>query len=163
MLDFNKRYPEVQKTIKRTLGVVNEDIEQEVYLKALENKDKYTDEGKFVAWLKTIALNLIKDTFKSSHFKAMNKKVDVDDVVLTDKSALNPLDEELRKERQKAILKAVDSLPKKLRQVIYLYEFEELSYNEISEKTGVSVGTIKSRLFNARNILSEKLSYMKGE
>ena len=65
--------------------------------------------------------------------------------------------------RQKMILKAVDELPRKLRQVIELYEFEDMSYEQISRKIGVPEGTIKSRLFNARKILSEKLQNLKGE
>ena len=65
--------------------------------------------------------------------------------------------------RQKLILKAVDELPRKLRQVIELYEFEDMSYEQISRKIGVPEGTIKSRLFNARKILSEKLQNLKGE
>ena len=50
-----------------------------------------------------------------------------------------------------------------MREVINLYEFEELSYEEIANKLGISLGTVKSRLFSAREILSEKLSYLKGE
>ena len=67
------------------------------------------------------------------------------------------------KKRQKIILKAVDSLPAKMRDVIIFYEFEEMSYEEIATRLKISVGTVKSRLFTARNILSEKLSFLKGE
>ena len=63
--------------------------------------------------------------------------------------------------RQKVILKAVDSLPRKLRQIVVWYEFEEMSYDEIARKTGLPAGTVKSRLFNARKILSEKLQFLK--
>ena len=65
--------------------------------------------------------------------------------------------------RQKIILKAVDSLPRKLRDVIVWYEFEEMSYETIAKKAGVPVGTVRSRLSNARKILSEKLQFLKGE
>ena len=68
-----------------------------------------------------------------------------------------------RTSRQKAILKAVDSLPRKMRQVVILFEFEELTYEQISKKIGQPVGTVKSRLFNARKILTEKLNYLRGE
>ena len=67
------------------------------------------------------------------------------------------------KKRQKLILKAVDSLPSKMRDVVVYYEFEEMSYEEIAARLKISVGTVKSRLFNARSILTEKLSYLKGE
>ena len=67
------------------------------------------------------------------------------------------------KMRQKLILKAVDELPAKMRKVIILFEFEGLSQEQIARKTGVPVGTVKSRLFHARQILSQNLSYLKGE
>ena len=51
----------------------------------------------------------------------------------------------------------------KMRKVIILFEFEGLSQEQIARKTGVPVGTVKSRLFHARQILSQKLSYLKGE
>lgn len=160
---FQQMYPQIRGIIKRITGSYNEDIEQEVYLKALENQDKYQEEGKFVAWIKVIAQNLSKDYFKSAHFKLSSQKTDVEDGFLADTKTLSALDMQLQKERQKAILKAVDALPSKMREVIYLYEFEEFSYTEISKKLGISVGTVKSRLFNARELLSQKLSYMKGE
>lgn len=50
-----------------------------------------------------------------------------------------------------------------MRKVIILFEFEGLSQEQIARKTGVPVGTVKSRLFHARQILSQKLSYLKGE
>ena len=67
------------------------------------------------------------------------------------------------KTRQRQILKAVDELPRKMRQVVVWYEFEEMSYDQIAAKTGEPVGTIKSRLFNARKTLSEKLQHLKGD
>ena len=67
------------------------------------------------------------------------------------------------KMRQKLILEAVNSLPVPMRKVVVLFEFEEMSYEQIAKKTGVPVGTVKSRLFKARQILSRKLHYLKGE
>ena len=67
------------------------------------------------------------------------------------------------KMRQKLILKAVDELPPKMRKVIILYEFGGIEPGTNCAKTGVPAGTVKSRLFNARQILKQKLSYLKGE
>jgi RNA polymerase sigma-70 factor (ECF subfamily) len=153
----------IRNLIKRMTGSYNEDLEQEVFLKALEHKDFYVEEGKSLAWLKVIAQNLIKDMFKSSAFKAANCSDTIHEMQIEDGQTISALDLELQKERQKTILKAVDSLPSKMRQVVYLYEFEELSYDETAKRLGISVGTVKSRLFNAREILSEKLSHLKGE
>ena len=161
--NLNKTYPEVRQVIKKMTGSYNEDLEQEVYLKALEHQENYKEEGKFVAWLKIIAQNLVKDYFKSSYFNTMKTKADIYEEKICNNSELSVLEIQLQKERQKTVLKAVDSLPKKLRVVIELYEFEELSYQEIAQELSISVGTVKSRLFNAREMLSEKLSHLKGE
>ena len=160
---YRNIHPYIRGIIKKVTGSYNEDIEQEVYLKALENKEKYQEEGKLIAWLKVIAQNVAKDYFKSSYFKSMNQKADVEEAEIHDSKSLTALELQLQKERQKAILKAVDALPSKMREVINLYEFEELSYEEIANKLGISLGTVKSRLFSAREILCEKLSYLKGE
>lgn len=153
----------IRRVIKISTGSFNEDLEQEVFLKVLENKDKYSEEGKLFAWVKTVTQNVVKDMFKSSYFKNKNCLTDVDSCQIEDKKIVSPLEVQLQKERQKIILKAVDSLPSKMREVIYLYEFEELSYEETAKKLGISVGTVKSRLFNAREILSQKLTHLKGE
>ena len=132
------------------------------FLKAIENKDKYQEEGKFIAWIKVVAQNMAKDMFKSAYFQNSCLSSNIDDFQLEDKKQ-TALEVQLQKERQKTILKAVDSLPSKMRDVIYFYEFEELSYEETAKKLGISIGTVKSRLFNAREILSQKLSHLKGE
>lgn len=161
--NFNKTHPIVRQEIKKMTGSYNEDLEQEVYLKALEKQETYKEDGKFFAWIKTITQNLVKDYFKSSYFQVMKTKSDIYEEKISNEMTLSALEIQELKERQKAVLKAVDSLPKKLKRVIELYEFEELSYQEIAEELSISVGTVKSRLFNAREILNEKLSYLKGE
>lgn len=159
---FNEVRLKVRSVIKRVTGFVSEDLEQEVFLRAIENKDKYQEEGKFIAWIKVVAQNMAKDMFKSAYFQNSCLSSNIDDFQLEDKKQ-TALEVQLQKERQKTILKAVDSLPVKMRDVIYFYEFEELSYEETAKKLGISIGTVKSRLFNAREILSQKLSPLKGE
>ena len=67
------------------------------------------------------------------------------------------------KKRQKLILKAVDELPYKMRKVVVLFEFEGFTISEIAKKSGEPEGTVKSRLFNARKVLAEKLKFLLGE
>ena len=66
---FNEVRLKVRSVIKRVTGFVSEDLEQEVFLKAIENKDKYQEEGKFIAWIKVVAQNMAKDMFKSAYFQ----------------------------------------------------------------------------------------------
>lgn len=153
----------VKAIIKKLTGSYNEDIEQEVYIKTWRNLSNYKEEGKFTQWISALTANVCRDYFKSRQYKMEARQ-------LNDKETLNDLPAQSSQEevfdakvRQKMILKAVDALPKKMKQVVVLFEFEDMSYEQIAKKTGVSVGTVKSRLFNARKILSEKLQILKGE
>lgn len=153
----------IRSIIRKMTGSFNEDIEQEVYLKTWEKRETYKEEGNFKAWISTLTVNLCRDYFKTKQFKTASLEVSSDDTIeLQDESSTQ---EEVidAKKRQKLILKAVDSLPSKMRDVVIYYEFEEMSYEEIASRLKISVGTVKSRLFNARSILTEKLSYLKGE
>ncbi len=153
----------IKAIIKKLTGSYNEDIEQEVYIKTWRNLDRYHEEGKFVQWISALAANVCRDYLKSKQHQDELRR-SKDETVL-DRVAVGGRQEERfdAKERQNIILKAVDTLPKKMRQVIILYEFEEMSYEDIAQKIGEPVGTVKSRLFNARKLLGEVLKPLKGE
>lgn len=153
----------IRAIIRKLTGGDNEDIEQEVYIKTWRNLDKYQEEGKFRQWIGLLTANVCRDYFKSSQFKQESRQVNNAEIL--ENLRVGGRQEEIvdAKARQKIILKAVDSLPAKLRQVVIWYEFEDLSYEQIAKKTGAPVGTVKSRLFHARKILSEKLVLLKGE
>ena len=152
----------IRSIIRKMTGSDNEDIEQEVYIKVWQNKEEYQEKGKFSQWINTITINLCRDFFRSKTYRQKQIEVQNEDIVLQDtsKNAEEIYDE---RKRQKMILNAVDELPYKLRQIVILFEFEELSYEQISKKTGLPIGTIKSRLFYARKTLSEKLKTLKGD
>lgn len=153
----------IKAIIKKLTGEYNEDIEQEVYIKAWRNLENYKEEGKFKQWLGALAANVCRDYFKSKQYKISAGEV-LDEELLETAAAPENQEEALdSKTRQKIILKAVDSLPSKLRKIVILFEFEGWDYEQISRKTGLPLGTVKSRLFNARKILSEKLQCLKGE
>ncbi len=153
----------IRAIIRKMTGSYNEDIEQEVYLKTWENRQQYAEEGKFKSWIAVLTANICRDYFRTNRYKTEALSVSVEEAgELSDNRRMQ--DEVTdSKMRQKIILKAVDSLPSKMRDVVIYYEFEEMSYEEIATRLKISVGTVKSRLFTARNILSEKLSYLKGE
>lgn len=153
----------IRAIIKKMTGSFNEDIEQEVYLKTWEKREAYKEEGNFKAWISTLTANLCRDYFRTKQFKTASLEVSSDDTYELQDEAHTQEEIIDAKKRQKLILKAVDSLPSKMRDVVVYYEFEEMSYEEIAARLKISVGTVKSRLFNARSILTEKLSYLKGE
>lgn len=153
----------IKAVIKKITGAYNEDIEQEVYIKAWRNLSKYRETGKLKSWLAAIAVNVCKDYFKSSGYRQQQCEITADDVLQNRAIAGNQERIVDTKARQKLILKAVDNLPAKMRKVVILFEFEEFTIDEIAKKLGEPEGTIKSRLYNARKILAEKLKFLKGE
>lgn len=144
-------------------GGYNEDIEQEVYIRTFKNLNKYEERNKFSSWISVITANICRDYLKSAFFKNKKNTLYDEDMVLSAKSNNQPERILSQKERQKAVLKAVDLLPSKLKKVIILYEFEDLSYEQISKKLNIPIGTVKSRISNARKLLQSSLQFLLGD
>ena len=145
----------IRKIISTMTGSNNEDIEQEVYIRTWKNIDKYKENGKFKSWISIITANLCRDYMKSSYFRHSQNTVTEEDELIQIKDNKESIESELiRKQRQKRIIDAIDTLKPKLREVIIMYEMQEMSYEEISTKLKCPIGTIRSRLFNARKELS---------
>lgn len=153
----------IRSVIHKVTGGYNEDIEQEVYIKTWRNIENYQEQGKFRQWLSALTANVCRDYFRSKINRERNMEL-CDDEVL-ENIASEQLQEEVldAKKRQKLILKAVDNLPYKMRKIVVLYEFEDMPLEKIADKMGIPLGTVKSRLFNAKKILSQKLAFLKGE
>lgn len=153
----------IKAVIKKLTGAYNDDLEQEVYIKTWKSLPKYQEKGRLKQWIASVAASVCKDYFKSSAYRQKMSEV-TDEDVLQNKAVAASQEKIIdAKSRQKIILQAVDSLPAKMRKVIILYEFEDLTIEQIAEKSGEPVGTIKSRLYNARKILAEKLRFLQGE
>ncbi len=154
----------IRMLIRKMTGGYNEDLEQEVFVKIFENMPVYQEQGKFSHWVGVITKNVCRDYFKSHYFKEIIlNSVPVETEGSSVVSLLDVEETLSQKDRQKAILRAVDQLPKKLRVVIQLYEFENLPYEHIAKRLKIPVGTVRSRLFTARRLLSVQLKYLKGE
>lgn len=157
----NKKY--IKSVIRKFTGTDNEDIEQEVYIKTWQNLPKYREGGKFKQWICTLTANVCRDYFRSKSFKKASQEVGEDNLEGIYQEGVTPEDRIDSKKRQKIILRAVDNLPKIYREVVVLFEFEEYSTEEVAQKLKIPTGTVKSRLSNARKILSKELSFLKGE
>ena len=154
--------PMIRYQIWRLTGVYNPDLEQEVYVHLWQNQEKYTEQGQQKAYIKTVTANLCKDFKRSKVYKSTSLQINQDELLELPEN--KPLLEEVTdlKERQKIVLKAVNALPLPLKKVIILFHFEEMKEKEIAERLRVPVGTVKSRLFTARNLLSIRLQNLKG-
>ena len=161
-MNFNEIIETNKNNIKNIIRLItkseNEDLEQEVYIKLWKNSDKYKEQGSMKSWIGTIAKNTSKDYLKSAMVRNEQNSTS-DEFVITsikDKKT-TPEDRVLASERQKRIIKAIDSLKPKLRKTIMLCEIYGFTYEEAAEKLNCPIGTIKSRIYNAKKELAEKL------
>lgn len=157
IIETNRQYVKnLIKTITNTHN--NEDIEQEVYIKLWKNRDKYDENGKFKSWIKTITLNATKDFLKSKQNKQSG-------ITINDEGVLKNIHDNtfytenkiINLETRKTVIEAIENLNKNHREVIILYEFYNLSYEDIAKKLNCPLGTIKSRIYTAKKILAQNL------
>jgi RNA polymerase sigma-70 factor (ECF subfamily) len=139
-----------------------DDLVQETYLKAHKFIDKYVEGTNSKAWLFTI----LKNAYINEYRKKVRRptKVDYEEVISYQdsedpkSSAFTDLREDLFKDRMgDEVTLALNSLPVDFRTVILLCDIEEFTYEEIAKIIDVPIGTVRSRLFRARNMLKEKL------
>ena len=164
MQDIISNYKgKIRAIIKKMTGCYNEDIEQTVYFKTWQGFTKYQNQGKLSQWIGVITANACRDYFKGRQYHSEIHQ-DNDEEML--ENIAEEIDPEIlldKKIRQQIILKAVNSLPKKMKEVIILCEYEDYTTKQAAKKLGISEGTVKSRLFNARKILAEVLKPLQGE
>ena len=139
------------------------DLVQETYVKALRFIDKYISGTNAKAWL----FKILKNAYINEYRKISKRptKVDFDDVVKyhsgegTPGSGYLDLREELfEKMMGDEVTNAINSLPIDFRTVVLLCDIEGFTYEEISKIIDIPIGTVRSRLFRARNMLKEKLA-----
>ena len=139
-----------------------EDLAQETFLKAINGLRSYEFRAPFKSWILRIAVNLCRDYLRRKKVRKIilpfgDKDDQVDETIFFDDSG-NPSDELDKKERISHLQKAIGQLPLELKKVLILRDIQELSYEEIAEALGWRIGTVKSRLFRARNELHKSLS-----
>ena len=161
-MDFKEIIKTNQNNVKSIIRLItkenNEDLEQEVYIKVWKNSEKYQEQGSFKSWINTIAKNVSKDYLKSVQ-KRNQDALTADDTVfnsIKDKKVTPEL-RVISNDRQKIITTAIESLKPKFKEVVMLCEIYGYSYEETAFKLKCPVGTVKSRLYNAKKELAEKL------
>ena len=144
-----------------------EDIFQDAFFKVIKSlkKGKYNEEGKFLPWVMRIAHNLVIDHFRKTKRMPTTsniKSYDDDFFDIFDFISSEDQNSELtimEGEQHEQLRKIVQELPEEQRQVLVMRHYEELSFKEIAEKTGVSINTSLGRmryaLINLRKIMEE--------
>ena len=140
-----------------------QDVVQETFIRAWRAIGNFRGEAQFYTWLYRIAVNTSKN-----FLMAQNRRPPADDVNLGDPATVTadfrlqnpdtPEHELLRQEIERVVSRSIDALPPDLRQAIVLREVDGLSYEEIAEAMECPIGTVRSRIFRAREAIDHALS-----
>ena len=157
----------IQRLIGRMVRDVDlvEDIAQETFIRAYRALAQFRGEAQFYTWLYRIAVNTAK---KALMDLKRNPTVSENFFKSGDDDETSPLENELissetpdavlaSKEIAEMVNAAMEALPEELRLAITLREIEGLSYEEISEAMSCPIGTVRSRIFRAREAISDKV------
>lgn len=135
------------------------DIAQETFLKAFQSIRNFRRETTFYNWIKRIAINnSINYLNYSARYSYDSESIETKESFQKSGFFINPEKNLLSRELSWKIKKAIDEIPPDLKSVIIMREFEDLSYQEIAEILNCPIGTVRSRLFHARQKLKEKLN-----
>jgi RNA polymerase sigma-70 factor (ECF subfamily) len=139
-----------------------EDVAQEAFLKAYRALASFRGDSAFYTWLYRIAINTAKNALVSQRRRPVDFDLDLQDPEQYDrqaklKDADTPEGVLLTDEIRAVVEEAMEQLPEDLRTAIVLRELEGLSYEEIAEAMDCPVGTVRSRIFRAREAIDKKL------
>jgi RNA polymerase sigma-70 factor (ECF subfamily) len=149
------------------------DAAQEVFVRVFTQAHRYQPHAPFRSWLYRIATNVAIDQIRRRRRRwfgmlparprrgddSADARDPLDAVASPDDSALDDL---LGRESDGSVARAVASLPPPYRMALVLRDLQDLSYEEVAEVLGCRIGTVKSRINRARNLLREKLSATHG-
>jgi RNA polymerase sigma-70 factor (ECF subfamily) len=145
-----------------------EDIAQETFIKAYRALPQFRGDAAFYTWLYRIAVNTAKNYLAAKgrgmqtlSDQALNDEDEPDERLMA-QDISTPESELLSKQVAYAVNEAVEALPEELRQAITLREIEGMSYEEIAEAMACPIGTVRSRIFRAREAIAAKLRPILG-
>ncbi|MBL4643725.1 MAG: sigma-70 family RNA polymerase sigma factor [Flavobacteriaceae bacterium] len=141
---------------------ITEDIFQDTFIKVIRTlkKGNYNEEGKFLPWVVRISHNLIIDHFRKSNRMPTFRNTDEFDIfsVLGD-GVLNAEKKLIKEQIHSDVRELVNELPDEQKQVLVMRIYNDMSFNEISENTGVSINTALGRmryaLINLRKLIEK--------
>lgn len=139
-----------------------QDVAQEAFIKAYKALGRFRGDSAFYTWLYRIAINTAKNYLVASSRRPPKSDIDAQDAEQYDgatglKEYATPERLLLRDEIQESIARATDELPDELRTAITLRELEGLSYEEIAQTMDCPIGTVRSRIFRARDAIDTRL------
>jgi RNA polymerase sigma-70 factor (ECF subfamily) len=139
-----------------------QDIAQDAFIKSYRAINSFRGDSQFYTWLYRIAANTAKNYLASRARKSPGYTVDVEDAEHFEgesglKEYANPENLLLTEEIKATVFSAIEKLPEDLKSAITLREIDGLSYEEIAEVMGCPIGTVRSRIFRARDVIDKEL------
>ena len=154
----------VKGVISRYVGdwAETQDVAQEAFIRAFRAIGNFRGESAFYTWLYKIAINTAKNWLVSQGRRPPTDDVQVEDALHLDaavklKDSSTPERELMREEIERRVFDTVAKLPEDLRTAITLREVDGLSYEEIAEAMNCPIGTVRSRIFRAREAIDHEL------
>lgn len=161
----------VRKYQRKVLAIISryvrdwseaEDVAQDAFIRAYRALPSFRGDSAFYTWMYKIATNTAKN-----HLVSRGRRPPATDIAMEDaehyeqfvrfSDSASPEHELLRQEIEQTVLRTVQELPDDLREAINLRESEGLSYEEIAERMDCPIGTVRSRIFRAREAIDDKL------
>ncbi len=143
------------------------DVAQEAFIKAYRALPKFRGDSAFYTWLYRVAINTAKNHLAAQARRPPQDDIEVQTAEQTDmggrlKEFDTPEQLALQDEVARAIKQAVNDLPVELRMAITLRELDGLSYEEIAQAMDCPIGTVRSRIFRAREAIDKKIKSLLG-
>jgi RNA polymerase sigma-70 factor (ECF subfamily) len=161
----------VRKYQHRIIGLIGryiadwsecQDVAQETFLRAYRALANFRGDAQFYTWLHRIAVNTAKNHLVSHNRRPPTDDIDIDDAEqfasgmrLRDNDT--PERELMRQQLEQTVMRAVEALPEELRVAITLREVDGLSYEEIAKRMDCPIGTVRSRIFRAREAIDQEM------
>ena len=154
----------IVKLVSRTVRDKDEvlDVTQEVFIKAYRALPGFRGDSQFYTWLYRIAINTAKNYLVARSRLPPQADVEVDSAEFQEsgwgmRDIENPEGQLVSEELGQTIRKALDDLPEELKVAVTLREYQCLSYDEIAEVMKCPVGTVRSRIFRARDAIEKRM------
>jgi len=140
-----------------------QDVAQDTFIKAYRALGDFRGDSAFYTWLYRIAINTAKNYLLSRSRRHFDYEIDVQDAEQVENAPqlkdIETPENLLMNEQIVAVIKsAIERLPEEMRIAITLREFEGMSYEEIAEAMDCPIGTVRSRIFRAREAIDQKLN-----
>ena len=139
-----------------------QDVAQETFLRAYRALGNFRGDAQFYTWLHRIAVNTAKNHLVASNRRPPTGDIDIADAEQFDSGVRlrdndTPERELMRQQMEQTVMRAVEALPEELRVAITLREAEGMSYEEIATRMDCPIGTVRSRIFRAREAIDQEL------